>query len=216
MNKTQASMSALKVFFLLSAGLIFSLQNAKADDGAYPWQLKKEDEGIRVWVRKVEGSPILEYKAEMNVREPFAKVLALYEDETKMAEWFHQCTSSALIRSESAERKILYFTLAMPWPVSDRDASYLREKSVDAQGTVSYAISALPAEAPAKEGLVRMPYLKGVWRFSPREDGSTDIFVQQHADAGGHIPAVVVNRLVVDIPFNSLKRLRKLLSKTPG
>ena len=210
----KTNVSPWKFFLVLSAGMFFLCQSVWAEGNVYPWQLKKDDEGIRVWVRKVEGSPILEYKAEMNLKEPLAKVLAVYEDEAKMPKWFHQCTSAGLIRIESAERKVLYFTLAMPWPVSDRDASYLREKTVDANGGASYNISALPSEVPVKDGLVRMPYLKGVWRFSPGEDGTTDVFVQQHADAGGHIPAMIVNRLVVDIPFNSLKGLRKLLSKT--
>ncbi len=58
-----------------------------------------------------------------------------------------------------------------------------------------------------------MPYLKGLWRFTPLGDGRTEMYYQQHSEVGGHIPAWLVNKLAVNIPFNSLERFRDLLSK---
>lgn len=169
------------------------------------WQLRKNDRGIQVHTRKVEGSPILEYKAVMQTGAPIEKVLAFFEQEQKMPLWFHQCTASRLVREESSDRKILYFVLDLPWPVSDRDAVYLRQRSVDAAGIVTYQLSAMPHEIPRKDGLVRIPYLKSFWRFTPLEGGGTEIFFQQHGNVGGNIPAALVNRLAVDIPYNTFR-----------
>lgn len=171
----------------------------------YPWELRKNHQGIQVSTRKVEGSPILEYKAVMTVDAPAEKVLAFFEQESKMTRWFHQCTVSRLIQEHSPDRKVLYFVLDLPWPVSDRDVVYLRERSSDAAGVVTYHLTALPHEVPRKDGLVRVPYIRSFWRFTPLEGGRTEVFFQQHGNVGGHIPAPLVNRLAVDIPYKSFR-----------
>lgn len=195
---------------VLTAGVL-SAQAAFAD---IPWELRKNHDGIMVHTRRVEGSPILEYKGQMKIQAPIEQVLAYFEQEDRFREWFHQCSASHLVREENPDRKIIYFVLDLPWPVSDRDVAYLQTRSRDAGGTVTYQLSAVPHEVPHKDGLVRVPYLKAYWRFTPQEDGGTLIYFQQHGNVGGHIPAPLVNRLAVEIPYQTLRGLaRGILSE---
>ncbi len=181
----------------------------------YPWEVKKDEDGIRVDVRKVEGSSILEYKGTVVVDAGPEAVVRLFEEDGRMPEWFHQCVESRLIKANSPEDKVLYFVISMPWPVRDRDLVFRRVRSQDpATGIVEYRTSSLPEVYPEQDGKVRMPYLKGLWRFTPLGDGRTEIYYQQHSEVGGHIPAWLVNKLAVNIPFNSLSRFRKLLLKS--
>ena len=69
----------------------------------------------------------------------------------------------------------------------------------------------LPDELPLKKGMVRVQAINSVWRFTPLADGQTEIYFQQHSDPGGSIPALLVNRLVKDIPFNTLKNFRQFI-----
>jgi hypothetical protein len=200
-----------KIIVIMAAAFALFAQNAAAEE--HPWQLRKNQDGITVYVRPVDGSPILEYKATVNVKVPIEKAVAYYEDPTGAVRWFHQCSESRLLESRSDADKIMYMALDMPWPVSNRDAVYLRARTPGENAGVQFAISAVTDVLPPQPDKVRMPYLKGVWRFTPLPDGGTEIYVQQHADAGGHIPAAIVNRLVVDIPFNSLKNFRKRVSE---
>ena len=178
----------------------------------FPWELKKDTEGIQVHVRKVEGSPILEYNGIVIVAAGVERVVAFYENEKRMPEWFHQCIESRLLETRSPDEKILYTAIDLPWPVKDRDSVYRRVHSKDpATGGVEYKISALPELLPPQDGRIRTPMLKGLWRFTPLADSRTEIYYQQHADVGGHIPALLVNQLAVNIPFNSLKNFRKKL-----
>ena len=181
----------------------------------YPWELKKDVDGIRVYVRKVEGSSILEYKGTAVVDAGPEAVVRLFEEDPRMPEWFHQCAEARLIKANTREDKVLYFVISMPWPVQDRDLVFRRVRSKDpVTGAVEYRTSSLPGVYPEQNGKVRMPYLKGLWRFTPLGDGRTEMYYQQHSEVGGHIPAWLVNRLAVNIPFNSLSRFRQLLSKT--
>ena len=212
----------------------------------YPWVLKKNEDGIRVSVRKVEGSSILEYRGTVTVDAGLAAAVALFEDDARMTEWFHKCSEARTLgdaetfimdpslagaekERSQPERlwqkkdapvlfvdKLLYFVISMPWPVTDRDLVFRRSRSTDpVTGVVEYRTSAEPRGYPEQKRKVRMPYLKGLWRFTPLADGRTEIYYQQHSEVGGHIPAWLVNKLSVNIPFNSLSRFRELL-KTQG
>ena len=200
-----------KFSYVLVLCICAAVCSGQAMAAEYPWQLKRDKDGIKVYTRKVEGSPVLEYKATVTIKAPMADVIALYEDESRFPQWFYQCVEAKLLKDEGPDRKIIYFVLSLPWPVSQRDTVFRRTKLVDAQGAVTYDLTALPDEIPRHKGRVRVPYLKTIWRFTALPDGSTEVYFQQHSDAGGFIPPMIVNKLVVDIPFHSLKNLRKLI-----
>ncbi len=201
------------VLFVLGIVICPALSRA----GEYPWQLKVNKEGIAVSTRKVEASPILEYKGSVVVDAPIEKVTALYEDEKQIPLWFYQCVDSQLVADEGAGTKVFYFVIHPPWPVAERDTVYRSVKSINAaSGQVTYILSALPDRLPPHKGRVRVTYLKTVWHFTPLPDGKTEIDVQQHSDAGGSIPKFLVNEMAVDIPYNSLKNLRNMLLPEKG
>ena len=232
---------------------VFSAVASSAVAAESPWELKKNADGIQVSVRKVEGSPILEYKGTVVLDVGLEAAVRLFEEDSRMTEWFHQCSEARLVKTNTpaldsnnpvrfrqeldapvrSEDKILYFVISMPWPVKDRDLVFRRVRSAPGFGqteyshggtkespvrsadpvtqTVEYRTSSLPKDYPEQKGKVRMPYLKGLWRFTPLPGGRTEMYYQQHSEVGGHIPAWLVNKLSVNIPFNSLSRFRQLL-----
>ncbi len=201
----------MKKILVMGLAVLLSASPAQAEN---EWELKKDSKGIQVHTREVEGSPILEYKARMVVDRPLAEVVALYEDETRMPDWFHNCTASRRVEDLGPDQKILYFVIAMPWPVKDRDGVYLRARTTDpATGAVEYRVTAEPERLPPVDGLVRMPMLKGLWRLTPLDANRTEVYYQQHSDAGGHIPAMIVNQLAVSIPFHTLKNFREQIQR---
>ena len=204
------------IFLAVSAGLLAADMPA-AFAAEYPWVLKKDEDGIRVSVRKVEGSSVLEYRATITVNAGLEAVLRLFGNTGRMPEWFHQCAVARRIKVVTPEDEVLYVLISMPWPVQDRDLAFRRVRSKDpATGSVEYRSSSLPKFYPEQPGKVRMPFSKGLWRFTPLDAGHTEIYYQQHGEVGGHIPAWLVNQLVVNIPFNSLSRFRQLLSNIRG
>jgi hypothetical protein len=197
--------------FQVFLGILLGLQALHAAE--YPWKLQLQKDGISVYTRKVEDSPILEYKADVIVDAPLAKVIALFEEVTNRTEWYYRCVRSELLEDAGSGQTILYFVMDLPGPVARRDCVYRAIKSVDSQtGSVRYALDALPERLAKQKGMIRVPYLKSEWRFTPIADGRTEIYFQQHSSAGGSIPAFLANSLAVDIPFYSLKNFRVLLT----
>lgn len=199
----------LKFIILIFLVLAFTAPLYAAEN---PWQLKKKTEGISVYTRKVEGSSILEFKGDMTVNAPMAKIIPLFEDVKGLTSWYYQCTHSELIKDEGPQNKIIYIVLHFPWPVTERDSVFRRSKSTDEKNSsISYSLQALPKLLPVKKGKIRVPMINSLWRFTSLPDGKTEIYFRQHSNAGGSVPAFLVNAMSVDTPFNSLKTLRQLI-----
>lgn len=180
----------------------------------YPWALRIKDDGVTVYTRPVEGSAMIEFQADIIVDAPIEKVIPLFEDVKGLTVWYHQCIQAQLIKDEDPNDKLVYIVLNLPWPVAKRDSVFRRHRSDDpATGAITYTISALPNEIPKKRGRIRVQKIDSVWRFTPQPDGTTAIYFQQHSDPGGSLPSMLVNQLVKDIPYNTLRNFRHLVKE---
>ena len=202
--------------FLIRGLLIFfgfSVSFAAFAATEYSWRQRIHKDGITVYTRKVDGSRLLEFKAGVRINAPIEKVVSIFEDPKKMTQWYHQCVYSKVLEDEGPLQKMCYIVLHLPWPVSERDCVFRLTKEEDPKsGVLSYTLIAFANHFPIQRGMIRVPYLKAVWRLTPFSHDQTEVFVQQHSDPGGVIPVFLANKLVVDIPFVSLKNLRELVS----
>ena len=178
-----------------------------------PWELRKDTDGIKVYTRKVENSSILQFRSTMTLDVPRDRVVLFYEDESRYTEWFSQCESVRVLETKSENEKILYYVMNMPWPVSDRDSVYKRVKSVETGGDVVFRLSALPDAYPRQPGKVRVTYLQIEWRFKSLSAEKTEISFQQHSSSDGHIPSAIVNKVSVNMPFKTFKKMKEILLK---
>lgn len=152
-----------------------------------------------------------EFRAVMLVDGNVDMAVALITDHTRFCEWFDRCGEARLIQTV-AGGSVNYIVSKQPAVVSDRDL-YVRSilRRDPASGATTIQLEGLPQFAPAKPGLVRIPMLRGFWRFSPAGDGKIEVVYQVHADPGGGIPAFIANMNVTDSPFNTLVNFRRLL-----
>ena len=178
----------------------------------HPWKLRVNKGGVEVYTRPVDGSATLEFKGSTIVDAPLSRVVSVFENVERMTAWFYQCTAARMVQREDHQQKVVYMILHLPWPVTERDCVFRISRSVDnTTKALDYTVVALPDSLPVDHARIRVPYLKGYWRFTPRTDGKTGIYFQQHSDPGGVIPAFISNSLVVNMPYHSLKGLRALV-----
>ena len=192
------------------AALLLLPETAAAKE--FSWQLQRDSEDIQVFTRPVEGSPLLEFKAVTVVDAPLEEAAALYENAGRMTEWFHRC-KEARVLEQSPEADVIYFAADLPWPLSDRDGVYRRVKAAKADGSVEYRMHSERGAYPLQKGRVRVTYLDAAWHLIPLPDGRTRIEYRMHTAAGGFIPAPLVNRFSVSLPFKTLKKFRAALEK---
>ena len=178
------------------------------------WKLRKRDDDITVYTRKVEGSSFDEFKALAVIPAgSFDQVLSIILDVNYTTSLVPDCTESRILFQRDKYYNIHYFRIRAPWPIKDRDGIFKSETSITNNGKlVHIAISPLGNYLEEKKDLVRMYRGDGYWEIEELPDKSVKITYQFHGDPGGNIPGWLANSVIVSNPFNTMKNLKSLIS----
>jgi len=181
-----------------------------------PWQQVRDEAGIRVQRRKVEGSSLHEFQGRGVIDAPLPAVLAVLHDVGSAPEWMHKCAGAHVVEHTDDRHEVVYNRTAAPWPVADRDTVLASEAVFDARThevRIDFWSVTNPKEPPVR-GVVRMPSLRGHWLLSPVAGGrATQAEYQVHADPGGALPGWLVNMTSKEIPFRTLASLREQVKR---
>jgi len=180
------------------------------------WEQIDDDEGIKVWKREVEGSDFVAFRGRGNVRAPIQLVAAVIRDANRETEWMQDCADAKVIRFLSATDAIVYNRTGSPVPfIADRDTVLKSTVAVfpDARTVLVEFSNTTDPDMPVKDGVVRMPTLKGHWRLIQVDHSTTDVEYQVQADPGGALPAWLVNMVSNKLPFHTVRRLRDQVKK---
>jgi hypothetical protein len=195
---------------LITVLLLVSVNQATA------WTLVREQDGIKVWTRKIADSPIAQSLATVTVESKLSPVVALILDANNEHYWIDSVDRSKTLQQISATKSYNYTLSNAPWPVSDRDAVVLTEASQD---PVTYVVQirshATPGKLPKRKGVIRIKIVDSLWTLTPQPGGKVQISYQVHSDPGGRLPAWLINSVITDQPFNTLKNLRNIIGTTP-
>lgn len=178
------------------------------------WEGGREHDGIRVWTRMVQGSPVRAFKASMVVKTTLAGLVNLIQDTDNASRWVYSTDRIQLIRRDADKGTfLLRAQINIPWPLTDRDA-IIAGQVVQDEHTLAITINSrgvsLP-EFPPDPAYVRMPAMEGIWIFRPLDNGMVEVTMYGHADPGGHIPPGIVNMLIDMTPRKTLEGMRRML-----
>ena len=180
------------------------------------WERVKSSNTIEVFVRPVSGSAIKEFRAVTEVQSSISAILALLDDTGSYTKWMHRCSEAKLLYEKNVYERITYNVTSSPWPVEDRDIAV---KSVISQNkktlTVTITLTGLPGYVPAKPKKVRIAKLNGYWMLEPLGAGRLRVTYRLHSEPGGSVPEALVNSSLVDIPYNTLHNLKKMVNQSP-
>ena len=192
---------------------LFCAAGLHAGDG--PWEKVKEAEGITVYARPVEGSDFKEFRAECLIEAPMEAVNNVLMDVPRLTEWMPSVIVAEVIEYIDGKGAVMYEEMKSPWPVRNRD--FLFEVRI-ARGPESIVrvIRAIghekyPAYAP-REGRVRVTRLTGRWDLLKR-DRATYVVYGIRSDPGGSLPAWLANSAARDLPFLTLRGLKRLANE---
>ncbi|QQD17280.1 hypothetical protein I6N98_13010 [Spongiibacter nanhainus] len=202
---------------LMIAMMAFVAMAATAGDGAKvgEWQLEKEEDGVQIYARSVEGWEIREILAVTTLSTTPGSVLAVLNDVEENAPKLSDVVrNSAIEQRESATRYRIYTVMDMPWPLSDRDSFNQRVIEHDADsGVVTITDTATQGIKPEQEDLVRIQASRQQWRLTPLEDGQTKVELQILVDPNGPIPSSLINSMSVGQPIGTMETLKKLVQQ---
>ncbi len=197
------------LILLMMSWCTASVSATTEDNG---WELKRQQEGISVFTRKVDGSKHRAIRAEMVIPQSPRAAAALVRDTKACSRWAALCKESYVFDRVSSSEAYVYTYNDVPWPVKDRDAlAHVIWHRDETSGAISMV-------ATATDGLMEptkaVRIVNGVtrWWFIPTTEDDTRVVTEAHIDPAGPTPAWITNLLLVDSPYQTLFNMRDVLA----
>lgn len=201
--------------YLLAILLVVSVSpliaSAQLEGVSYEWTEKKNKDGITISTSSVKGSSFKAVQGEMVVKAGVSALVALVEDMEACPDWAALCKEARVEKRISDSESYAYIYNDIPFPVTDRDVYTHIVWTRDADSKrVSMTSTATEGGTP-KTKAVRIKEAVSQWHFTPLEDGSTKVENFAHINPNGPTPAWITNLMLVDSPFKSMKKMRKIV-----
>jgi hypothetical protein len=176
------------------------------------WKKSLSKDGVVVYTRAVDYSPIKEFLAEAIMEGSIEKFRKIISNPSLHSKWLPNCIETRLLASSEDSCFIYHMMLRVPFPFENRD---LVQKLHICQSDNIMIVNIINAKEkiPEQKNFVRIPEIGGHWRIEELEDGKIKVQFQYFADPGGRIPAWLVNTFVVKNPYKTLTNLRKLMAE---
>lgn len=202
----------MKAFITLLLTLFLATETAAHADTESGWTQALDKDGISVWTRSVPGFPVHEFRAVTTVHSTLTALVDLVMDTGSAPAWVFRTKRIDLLRRDDSKAEFLVHVVTdFPWPLRDRDVLVQGNIRQDSAGTVTILSRSAPGAQNEDGCCVHMPYFSGTWIFRPLGKGLTEVTLQGLADPGGIIPAGIVNLIIHETPYQTLRGLRRVI-----
>jgi hypothetical protein len=175
------------------------------------WELKKNEDGIKVYTRKTNKSSVKEFKAVMVLNTSITTLVDKITDAKRLKYWNYKTTKSKLLKRVSDSVFVVYMYNDFPWPVKNRDhISKLSLLKTDSS-IVRINITSLPKYIPKHEDAIRIEKFSGYWLLEKIDKGIR-VTQQMHGEPKGNVPSIIINATLAKAPLYSFKTLKQQLS----
>ncbi len=204
----------MNILWLFLTCLLFFPSSPDTLASATKWELKKDQNGIKVYYRDSDQSAIKELRIVTEIDASLSAIMALLYDVDMYTEWVYTCSKSYVAKRVDEQELYYYSKMDFPWPLSDRDLiAHSTIKQDDKTGKVISTTKAAPAFLPEEEGVVRLQTMQVRWELTPKTDGTVHVEYYLYSDPGGNIPDWVVNLGLDRGPVQSLLSFQELLQQ---
>jgi hypothetical protein len=108
------------------------------------WELKTEEEGIKVYTRPVKNSAIKAIKVECTVEASLSQLTAVLLDIPASDKWVYATKFCRIQKKLSTNELIYHSEIDVPWPVSNRDFIVRIKLEQDSTKTITVSGENLP------------------------------------------------------------------------
>ncbi len=178
------------------------------------WKKAKEKNGITIFTRDSETSPVKEVSAKTYFDTNLTTLVAVFLDIPSYPDWLKFNKFSKLLNQTGPQDLYYYSEFKVPFPFDNRDIiQYLNIQQNPESREVTVTLTNQPSLIPEEKDIVRMQIADGFWKFKPVKGGKVQINLQYRNDPGGSIPAWLVNAFIVNSPFGTITNLEKQITK---
>lgn len=182
---------------------------------ANDWEQISDEDGIKVFRREVEGSPVLAFRGETVIDASVAKITGVLSDSSKKNDWVSDLLKAYDIKKISEVERIEYNATDAPWPVKNRDFVFHAKGDFDPKArTMTFNLkSTEDATVPPNDDHVRGELLHSKYVLKELSPTQTHTTVEIQVDPKGALPKWVANLVQKKWPRKTLSGIRKQVAK---
>jgi len=189
-------MRFILIFFLCSA---FLFQEE--------WELKRDKNGVKVYVKPGTQSKIKTVKATVSIKAPLEVVKSKIMDIENYSKWIYKCNEASILKRVSDNELFYYQGIKSPFPVKDRDL-VAKMNVTENRGEILISLKAEPDFIEEKKDRVRIPVFDSSWKLKQSGE-SVEVINEINTDPGGGIPSKIINAFIVTGPYETNLRLKQ-------
>ncbi|MEP6727272.1 MAG: START domain-containing protein [Bacteroidota bacterium] len=197
----------------LLAGVVLLIGSVRAN-AQTDWELKLDKEGINVFTKKMDNSPLKAVKTVCIINTSLTILTAVLLDINSTPDWVYATKKISLLKQVSGSELVYYSEIEIPWPVSNRDFIVLlavtQDPKTKAVTVVGYN---KPDYLPANKNIVRIQHSYSKWLITPLQNGQVKIEYILEVNPGGNVPAWLINLFAAKGPYETFIKLREQVKK---
>ncbi len=195
--------------------VIFSqIPDAIAQKHDSTWVLRKNKNDIELYARFPEESRFKEVKATCVFAAQIPDLVKTVLDVESYPDWVSNIKEAGTLKKTSDKEYINYYIADFPWPLKDRDV-VLNTTLVQEEDsrTVYIELEGRGNFIAERENIVRIQNIHAYWYFIPEPSGMVRVSYQMLVNPGGNIPVWLINKFLIEGPYQNLYRLRELMER---
>jgi len=178
------------------------------------WEVVKKTREITVFARPLAGFSLNQFRAECLIPVSLVVLEGIMRDYVNYPDWFAMSRKIKVIREINNDDHILYYVIASPWPVADRDVTVRITMRFDhSRGVGEVVLKSIDyTYAPEKDAYVRIRDMEGRFSFQRLETDLTKVVLTMKVDPLLDLSKAYMNRFLIAYPFDTLKNLKSRAS----
>ena len=198
-------MKILLIFLCLTPAVTFSQEN---------WNLKRDQNGIKVYMQEIEGSPFKEILVHLKCQITLKEFENFIVDEKNHVLWMQNVNEFKIVEQMNPYERVYYVEFNLPWPASNRDLNNHFKVIPDSiPGKIFISVNSIEGYVPEKEGNVRVAYSRAFWEVNAINEKEIEIEYSIRLDPAGSLPPWLVNLTASNGPYNSFVALKEILEQ---
>ena len=177
---------------------------------AQSWELSKDKNGIKVYVKKTEKYRMPASKVTAIIDAPYDEVVEAIYEVDNYTEYVPDCAKIEVLNRTGDSELIYYGLFDTPWPAADRDLVIQLKKIPIANG-VKIDMTNKSNYIEVKESATRIPIYFGFWEIVNTGEG-VRVTLEYQTDPGGSVPDWMIQGAATKTPFNMVEELREFLN----
>lgn len=175
------------------------------------WKLVNEEDGIIVYTRTTENSPVKEIRIICTVKTTMERMVDFLSDVPLYADWVYKCDTAYQFSEVTSSEFSYYITLDFPFPFDNRDLAVHSHHRIDPTTGAYHSHSATDTlVAYSNDEYIHITEFESTWNIVPTTDGILLVDYQALSNPGGDIPAWLVNLVITKGPLETMRRFASM------